>query len=105
MEGQVDPVRFLEELQKILKAELFHWTVVPLKGDNGNEKIEATAYHGESGNWSVTVAAFRHPDDGPDGEMRYDGAAANLRAGVFMHLPAELNKAMAEQAARKTSPG
>lgn len=101
----MDSARFLEELQKILKAELFHWTVVPLKGDEGNDKIEATGYHGESGNWSVTVAAFRHPDDGPDGKMCYDGAAANLRAGVFMHLAPELNKALAEQAAEKTSPG
>jgi len=94
--------KFLAELKKVLDAELFNWTVLPLKSEEDDPNIVAIGYHGTSGNWSVTVAAFRHPDDGPDGEMRYDGAAANLRAGVFIHLPLELAKALAEQAKEKT---
>lgn len=90
----------LAELNQLIKSETIKWTVATLEKDLGDETKSATAYLGTGLEWSLTVVSFRLCAD-PD-TIRCDGAAANIRNALIVHLTPELAKLAAEQAAEKT---
>ena len=90
----------LAELDKLLKSETIKWTTATLGEDLGDKTKSAMAYLGIGTDWSLTVVSFRLCAD--PNTIRYDGAAANIRNAMVVHLTPELAKLAAEQAAEKT---